>query len=94
MTPNEVATILRQFNEWRRGDEDIPQFDPRQIGEAIDAAVDMIERLERVESALRIAVRQNSHDMLMTSDELRLCEAARADALGDGGHHGMQGVHG
>ena len=46
MTPTETATILRQFNEWRRVDEDIPQFDPREIGEAIDAAVEMIERME------------------------------------------------
>ena len=45
MTPTETAAILRQFNEWRRGDEDIPQFDPREIGEAIDAAVEMIERM-------------------------------------------------
>ena len=46
MTPTETAAILRQFNEWRRGDEDIPQPDPREIGEAIDAAVEMIERME------------------------------------------------
>ena len=52
MTPTETAAILRQFNEWRRGDEDIPQPDPCEIGEAIDAAVEMIERLERVEKAL------------------------------------------
>ena len=50
MTPAETANILRQFNEWRRGDEDIPQFDPCEIGEAIDAAVEMIERLEEAES--------------------------------------------
>ena len=48
MTPAETAAILRQFNEWRRGDEDIPQFDPREIGEAIDAAVEMIEQQERI----------------------------------------------
>ena len=42
MTPNETTTILRQFNEWRRGDEDIPQFDPNKIGTAIDAVVDLI----------------------------------------------------
>jgi hypothetical protein len=47
MTPTETAAILRQFNEWRRGDEDIPQFDPRKIGAAIDAEVEMIERMER-----------------------------------------------
>ena len=50
MTPTETTTILRQFNEWRRGDEDIPQFDPREIGEALDAAVEMIDRLEAAES--------------------------------------------
>ena len=47
-----------------------------EIGEAIDAAVEMIERMEKMEAALRIAVQQNSHDMLMTGDELRQCGAA------------------
>ena len=45
MTPAETTTILRQFNEWRRG-ADVPQPKPREIGEAIDAAVEMIERME------------------------------------------------
>ena len=46
MTPTETATILRQFNEWRRGDEDIPQFDLYKVDAAIDAAVEMIESAE------------------------------------------------
>ena len=46
MTPTETATILRQFNEWRLGDEDLPQPDPREIGEAIDDAIEMIESAE------------------------------------------------
>ena len=52
MTPIEVTTILRQFNEWRLGDEDIPQPDVKQITAAIYAAVEMIERADRVEKAL------------------------------------------
>ena len=80
MTPAEAATILRQFNEWRRGDENIPQPDPREIGEAIDAAIGMIERMGKMEAALQIAMRQNSHDMLMTGDELRQCEAAMEES--------------
>ena len=80
MTPTEVAVTLRQFNEWRRGDyepsEQPAQPDPREIGEAIDAAIEMIERMGKMEAALQIAMRQNSHDMLMTGDELRQCEAA------------------
>ena len=45
MSPTETTTILRQFNEWRRGDETTAQPDPREIGEAIDAAVEIIERM-------------------------------------------------
>ena len=52
MTPAEVAAILRQFNEWRRGG-DIDQPGPLAVGEAIDAAVEIIEKAGRLESALR-----------------------------------------
>ena len=47
MTPTEAAAILRQFNVWRRG-ADVPQPDPREIGKAIDAAIEMIERLDEL----------------------------------------------
>ena len=58
MTPTETTTILRQFNEWRRGDDEtIEQPDPREIGEAIDAAVEMIERLEQIEAAAQNLVK-------------------------------------
>lgn len=47
MTPTEVAAKLRRYNLWRRGNLDgMPQPDPREIGEAIDAAVEMIESAE------------------------------------------------
>jgi hypothetical protein len=52
MTPTETAAILRQFNAWRRDlDDKFEQPDPREIGEAIDAAVEMIEQLEAAESS-------------------------------------------
>ena len=61
MTPTETATILRQFNEWRRGDyalEDQPaQPDPVEIGEAIDAAIAMIDRLEAMEKDIALKER-------------------------------------
>lgn len=48
MSPTETITILRRYNIWRRGNlEGMPQPDPREIGKAIDAAVEMIERMER-----------------------------------------------
>lgn len=47
MTTTEAATILRHYNLWRRGNlEGMPQPDPREIGEAIDAAIEMIESAE------------------------------------------------
>jgi hypothetical protein len=77
MTPSKVTNILRQFNEWLRGDRyDIAAPTTREMGEALDAAIEMIERMGKMEAALQIAMRQNSHDMLMTGDELRQCEAA------------------
>ena len=54
MTPTETTTILRQFNKWLRGNKDGPQLESREIGEAIDAAVEMIESAEE-DRAHRIA---------------------------------------
>ena len=47
MTLTEAVAILRQFSEWRRDDDYIlPQPDPREIGLAIDAAIEMIGSAE------------------------------------------------
>ena len=42
MTPTEVTTILRRFNEWRLTEDEALIFE---IDEAIDAAAEMIERM-------------------------------------------------
>lgn len=63
MTPAETAAILRQFNEWRRGeDETQPMPDPREIGLAIDAAIEMIEQVGRVEAAAKDLVRMKGRN--------------------------------
>jgi hypothetical protein len=50
--------------------------------EDIEAAADELVRLHEANQvmlhALKLAVRQNSHDMIMTGEELRKCEAAIA----------------
>ena len=63
MTTNEVATILRNFNKWRRGNENIPQLDAREIGKAIDSAVEMIERMDGALESL--AIRCDDSDSAM-----------------------------
>ena len=66
MTPAEVTTLLRQFNKWRRGNENIPQLDAREIGKAIDSAVEMIERMDGALESLAIRCDDSDSDMYGT----------------------------
>ena len=64
MTPAETAAKLRVFNAWRRGDdEDIPQPASHKITAAIDAAVEMIERMDGALESL--AIRCDDSDSVM-----------------------------
>ena len=52
MTPTETAAKLRHFNAWRRDfDDKFEQPDSHEVSEAIDAAIEMIERLEAAEKS-------------------------------------------
>jgi hypothetical protein len=50
------VAFLRTFNRWRRGDETLEQPCPEVVGEAINAACDQIERLERERDEARAAL--------------------------------------
>ena len=71
MSPVEVIAVLRHLDGWP-----VQKHSCKKVQEAIGAAIKMIDRMEKMEAALQIAMQQNSHDMLMTGDELRQCEAA------------------
>jgi hypothetical protein len=45
VTPAEVAKALRDYNAWRRADEDRDMPDPAELGKVIDEAVRMLELL-------------------------------------------------
>lgn len=51
MTPQEAIEILKRYNAWRR-DENVPNShempDPKEVGIAIDTAVDFISELIRL----------------------------------------------
>ena len=49
-----------------------------QVAEIGQLGMALRDQRDELLSALRLAVRQNSHDMLMTGEELRQCEAAIA----------------
>ena len=75
MTPTEVAAKLRQFNEWRRDfDDKVEQPDSYEIGEAIDAAIELIERLEAVEQDRRTLV-------FTLGKECAVVDAAKSECL-------------
>ena len=86
MTPAETAAILRQFNGWRRGDyepsEQPAPPDPCEISEAIDAAIEMIERMGGALESLLIRCDDSDSAMygtLSTSfvrDTVRIARAA------------------
>ena len=81
MTHAETITILRRYNKWRRGNlEGMPQPDTREIGEAIDAAVEMIERLEAAErsDAESVAMYRKARD---ERDALRAAVRHEADCM-------------
>ena len=80
MTPSEVTTILRQFNAWRRDlDDKIEQPDTREISEAIDAAVEMIDRLEAAESDALEQARLNGMGASREAALMAKLEAAEKD---------------
>ena len=57
-------------------DADMPLIEEEFARDIIAAFDEQNTQILLLTDALQIAVRQNSHDMLMTGDELRLCEAA------------------
>jgi hypothetical protein len=46
MKTEKAIQVLRDFNLWRRGNEDMEQPDPREIGEAIDSVLVAIQKAE------------------------------------------------
>jgi hypothetical protein len=46
MKTEKAIQILRDYNLWRRGNEDMDQPDPREIGEAIDSVLVAIQKAE------------------------------------------------
>ncbi len=46
MKTEKAIQVLRDYNLWRRGNEDMGQPDPREIGEAIDSVLVAIQKTE------------------------------------------------
>lgn len=46
MTLEQCIATLKHHNQWRRGDEDLEMLEPKIIGEAIDTAIEFLEKLK------------------------------------------------
>jgi hypothetical protein len=46
MKTEKAIQVLRDYNLWRRGNEEMEQPDPREIGEAIDSVLVSIQKAE------------------------------------------------
>jgi hypothetical protein len=80
MTPAKTATILRNYNEWLRGSDDALRPTTKEITEAIDAAVEMSERMEKMENALVGMLNEFNESTIsgMVHNEWMACVNARA----------------
>ena len=53
MACNEVTNNLHQFNEWQRGHNTVLRPSSSELGKALDADIEMIERSIKLEQALK-----------------------------------------
>ena len=80
-SPSSVVSLVRRYNRWRKGDDDLEMENPKQIGEALDAICDLVEKLQRhVEDGKRNGQR-------CAEERDRLQDAVRAFRDAKGRYH-------
>lgn len=80
-SPSSVVSLVRRYNRWRKGDDDLEMENPKQIGEALDAICDLVEKLQRhVEDGKRNGQR-------CAEERDRLQDAVRAFRNAKGRYH-------
>lgn len=68
MNSKKCADLLTKFNEWRRGDDednqDVKMPNPKELGIAIDSAVELIKQRDEMHEALRkISMMRSGNDL-------------------------------
>ena len=54
MTTQTAIYILELYNKWRRGNEDMEMPDPKQLGLAIDLAIECMKGMESFREAMKL----------------------------------------
>jgi len=65
-----LAQRLRRYNDWRRGSETIEQPHPKQIGEDIDEAVELLLAMSSAIEATLDKNMQHSYRMRVTAERI------------------------
>jgi len=69
-----LAQRLRRYNDWRRGSETIEQPHPKQIGEDIDEAVELLLAMSSAIEATLDKNMQHSYRMRVTAERIVLSD--------------------
>ena len=57
MEETEIIKQLTEYNKWRRGDDELKQPNPKDLGIVIEEAIKTIEKHSKGADALREAIR-------------------------------------
>jgi hypothetical protein len=83
MKTEKAIQVLRDFNLWRRGNEDMEQPDPREIGEAIDDVLMAIGDMEEEARLHRGAITGWQNKWECAVDMAAKAKAERDEACAD-----------
>jgi hypothetical protein len=83
MKTEKAIQVLREFNLWRRGNEDMDQSDPREIGEAIDDVLMAIGDMEKEAKLHRGAITGWQNKWECAVDMAAKAKAERDEACSD-----------
>jgi 23S rRNA A2030 N6-methylase RlmJ len=78
-----TTKTLRDFNLWRRADEDMDQPDPREIGKAIDDAIEAMEELNEWKTLASWGGTPEIINDFIRGQQSRICAAQEAEEQRD-----------
>jgi hypothetical protein len=70
MKTEKAIQVLRDYNLWRKGNEDMDQPDPREIGEAIDDVLMSVEKAEAERDLWRAEAQRWREQALDLEDQI------------------------
>jgi len=80
MKTEQAIQVLRDYNLWRRADEDMEQPDPREIGLAIDDAIEAMEELSEWKTLMSWGGTPEIINDFIKGQQSRIYAAQKAEA--------------